>query len=154
MRPTNDSTARFLLPTIAGLVCLLLVVGAASAIAAMTHAVPRVGDIIAFTPVPNQTIEGSTRLIVHRPGKFGCVLDLGILRRSGGSLVVEGEMTDAAGNFRVHWAGPRTSADTGNCGDHADLVLDGPELDLLALSAGGYGAVQKRMPFLVNDNTI
>jgi hypothetical protein len=63
-------------------------------------------------------------------------------------------MTDAAGSFRVHWAGQRTSSDTGNCGDHADLILDGMELDLLALSAGGYGTDQKRMPFLVNANAI
>jgi hypothetical protein len=154
MRPTKDSTARILLPAIIGLACLSLIVGAASAIAAMTHATPRVGDIVAFTPVAGQPVEGSTRLIVNRPNQFGCVLDLGIIRRSGGSLVVESEMTDAAGSFRVHWAGQRTSSDTGNCGDHADLILDGMELDLLALSAGGYGTDQKRMPFLVNANAI
>jgi hypothetical protein len=33
---------------------------------------------------------------------------------------------------------------------HADLVLDGQELDILALSAGGYGAGPKTLPMLVS----
>jgi len=79
------------------------------------------------------------------------VLDLNVLRRSGGSLVVEGQVSETTGTFRVHWAGQRTSADTANCGEDAILILEKRELDILAMRAGGYGADQKRLPTFVAD---
>jgi hypothetical protein len=146
----NDNTARFLFPAIAGLGCIIVALTAVHAIAAMAHIRPHIGDIVAFTASVDTPTEDGTRLIVHRPNQFGCILDLSVLRQSGGSLVVESQVADTSGSFRVHWAGQRTSADTANCGTHADLVLDGQELDILALSAGGYGAGPKTLPMLVS----
>ncbi len=72
------------------------------------------------------------------------------LRQSGGSLIVEGQVSEAVERYEVHWAGQRTAADTGNCGKSADLILDGQQLDILATGAGGYGtAGSQRLPFTV-----
>jgi hypothetical protein len=150
MTPTNDITARFLLPAIAGLGCIIVGLTAVHAIAAMAHIRPHIGDIVAFTPSADQLTEDGTRLIVRRSSQFGCILDLSVMRQSGGSLVVESQITEKAGSFRVHWAGQRTSADTANCGTNADLILDGQELDILAISAGGYGAGPKTLPLMVD----
>ena len=147
----HDTTARILFPVIIGAGCMIIALTAVNAIAGMAQKSPRIGDIIAFSASADQPTDGLTRLVVHRPGQFGCALDLGTLHQSGGSLVVEGQLMEAAGSFRVHWAGERTSADTNNCGDHADLIMDGRELDIIALSAGGYGAGQKRLPIFMND---
>ncbi len=119
----------------------------------MAHVRPHVGDIVSFAPSTDQQTGESIRLIVHRSGQFGCVLDLAVLRRSGGSLVVESQVAEA-GSFRVHWAGERTSSDTANCGPDADLILDGQEMDLLAAGAGGYGAEPKRLPTFTNQGGV
>jgi hypothetical protein len=153
MTPTNDIVARILFPAIAGLGCALLALSAVNTIAAMAHLRPHIGDIVSFTPSADQAIEDSARLIVHRPDKFGCVLDLGVLRHGGGSLVVESQVAETSNSFRVHWAGQRTSIDNANCGAQSDLILDGQELDILALSAGGYGAGTKHLPVLVGQGS-
>jgi hypothetical protein len=154
MHMTNDTMARILFPAIIGAGCMVVALTAMNAIAAMTNLTPNVGDIVAFAVTSNQPTEDATRLIVRRPDRYGCVLDLGVLHRSGGSLIVESQVTEAAGSFRVHWAGGRTSADAANCGDQADLVLDGRELDMLAFSAGGYGAGQKHLPVFINASGV
>jgi hypothetical protein len=153
MPPNHDTMVRFLLPVIAGMGCMLFALSAVSAIAAMAQIRPHIGDIVSFTATDDQPTAGGTRLIVHRPDQFGCVLDLSVLSHSGGSLVVEAQSAESTGSFRVHWAGERTSADTANCGGDADLILDGQDLDILAVSAGGYGAAQKRLPVLVNPTS-
>jgi hypothetical protein len=151
MPPTHDKMARFLLPAIAALVCFVVALSAVNAIAAMAHINPHIGDIVSFAPSDgapsaDQPVEPAVRLIVHRPNQFGCILDLNVLRRSGGSVVVESQVTEAVGSFRVHWAGTRTSADNANCGTDTDLILDGQELNILAVGAGGYGAGPKHLP--------
>jgi hypothetical protein len=151
MPTKNDIMARILLPAIVGLSSALVALTAVHAIAAMTSMTSRVGDIVSFVPSANQPVEDGVRLIVHRPDQFGCVLDLGILRGSGGSLIVESEVHKAVGSFRVHWAGERTTADTGNCGSSADLILDRRELDILALGAGGYEA-ERRLLLVATEN--
>jgi hypothetical protein len=153
MTPTNDTTARILFPVIAGLGCVLLTMSAVNAIATMAHLRPHIGDIVSFTASDEQTVEEYTRLTVHRPDQFGCVLDLSVLHRAGGSLMIESQVAAATSSFRVHWAGERTSADNANCGAQADLILDGQELDILALSAGGYGAGTKHLPALVSQGS-
>ena len=76
-------------------------------------------------------------------------LDLNVLQRSGGSLVVESQMIEAKGSFKVHWAGQRTAADSGNCGSNADLILSKRELRVLASAAGGYESNQQRDSFFI-----
>jgi hypothetical protein len=118
---------------------------ATNAISELSHPTPRIGDIVSFAVPPGKPVEGEARLTVLRPGQLGCILDLNIMRNSGGSIVVEGEVGSSPGRFQAHWAGVRTAADIGNCGASADLILDNSDLDILASAAGGYlvGAVRK-----------
>jgi hypothetical protein len=150
MRTINEIAARALRPVVVVAGCGLVVAVAVNRIVELARATPHVGDILAFVPSTIVLGEEDTRLLVHQQDQFGCVLDLNVLRRSGGSLIVETEI-DGAKNFRVHWAGERTSADTGNCGSDADLVVDHRELSILALSAGGYGIGPKGMRVFGGD---
>jgi hypothetical protein len=145
MRSINKIAARALRPAILAVTCLVIAGVAVTRIVQSVRTTPHVGDILAFVPSPVVSGGDDERLLVHRQNQFGCVLDLSVLRRSGGSLIVETEIGGGASNFRVHWAGQRTSTDTGNCGSDADLVVDRRELNVLALSAGGYGVGSKRI---------
>ncbi len=146
MRSIDKNTVRILRPAVWLAGCGLAAICMIGTVAALTAAVPRIGDIVAFPPVSSDSVDAGIRLLVHRQDRFGCVLDLGVLRRSGGSLVVETAAPGDAGHFRVHWAGARTSADQANCGPDADLMVDRRDLAILALAAGGNGADARRMP--------
>lgn len=98
----------------------------------------KVGDIIAFQPDPSvwqPPRHGIERIAVHRVGDFGCVLDLGVLRRLGGSLVAEARIAAEGYSFRLHWAGARTAAGAADCGPSADLIMDRTDLRRLARAA-------------------
>jgi hypothetical protein len=84
------------------------------------------------------------RLAVLRADGDGCTLALNVMRRSGGSLVIESQAASDPITFRVHWAGERTSDDGADCGPRADLTVRRHHLDLLASYAGGYGAGPER----------
>jgi hypothetical protein len=101
---------------------------------------PGVGDIVTFRPGGPSLFDSAARLTADREGQASCVLDLGLMQKSGGSLVVEqrGAATDRF--YRAHWAGPRTSEDATNCGTEADLVLSRTDMAALALAASGPGA--------------
>jgi hypothetical protein len=150
MPPTNQTLARYMVPIIAGLSCTITALSIVNGITEMTEMRPHIGDIVSFTPHPDQSTPDAARLIVHRTNRSGCILDVTVLHRVGGSLMVERQTDSALGSYNVHWAGERTSNDNGNCGTSADLLLDSQELDTLAFSAGGYGAVQKRLPTFVS----
>jgi hypothetical protein len=151
MRISNDKIARLLLPVGVGAACSYMLLTAMSGYATLTNAKPHVGDIVSFAASRDEPAEGGTRLIVHRPGQYDCVLDLNTLRHSGGSLMIEGELTDEAGHYRAHWAGERTTTDSSNCGQSTDLILDAGDLDTIAASAGGYGASKKRLPVAIKE---
>jgi hypothetical protein len=111
------------------------------------HATPgavSVGDIIAFEPEPGSISAGpaipSGRIAVHRPGQFGCILDLDTLRRHGGSLVTEARIAAEGQTWRLHWAGARTAPDSADCGRSADLIVDNSDLNRLIKAAGGFTA--------------
>jgi hypothetical protein len=76
------------------------------------------------------------RLIANRPLEPSCVLDVGMMQKSGGSLVIEERGAISANSYRVHWAGARTSEDATNCGTEADLVLSKSDLSLLFTATG------------------
>jgi hypothetical protein len=150
--PTQDHNAmRAMRPALVAAACGLVATFAVNAIVALASAAPQVGDIVAFAPSATELSGGSTRLVAHRQGRSDCVLDLGVLRRSGGSLVVDTRLVGDAGGFRVHWAGARTSDDLRNCGGDVDLIVDHDDLDTLALAAGGYGVGRKRIPGVTGD---
>ena len=153
MRPNNSNATRLVLPAALAAACLLTALTAVNAIAELARATPHVGDIIAFTPSTTVPPVATTRLMVHRPDKFGCVLDLNVLAHSGGSMVVETQTAGDAISFRVHWAGQRTSTDSGNCGSDTDLIIDHHDLDILALAAGGFGIGYRRIPMVSNQMT-
>lgn len=151
MPTITRKAARFIGPTLVVAGIALAVFFVTSKIIGLAHVTPHVGDIIAFTPPSEEANEPGTRLLVHRRDQFGCVLDLDVLRHSGGSLIVETDISGDGRNFGVHWAGDGTSADTGNCGTDADLLVDRSDMNILALSAVGYGAGRRAMPVVFGD---
>ena len=119
------------------------VLAAVTGVACLAHLVaalgPSVGDIIAFDPVRTGALDSQTRLPAKRPGRAGCVLDVGIIQRSGGSLVVEQRGAGEDRLYRAHWAGHRTSEDGTDCGSDTDVMLSGGDIGILAIAAGGLG---------------
>jgi hypothetical protein len=143
MRTENDKMVRTLLPVLGGAGCMIILLAAMNAVTQWRNAMPHVGDMVAFTASEDQPLDGGFRLVAQRPSQFGCALDLNILQHSGGSFVIEGQVLNAANMFKVHWAGERTTTDSGNCGDNADLLLDAHELDVLSSAARGINPVQE-----------
>lgn len=140
MRLKRSVSSQFANSLMVGSAALL----AAAIIAEFGHPAPStisVGDIITFEPDPGPISSGSMmadgRIAAHRFGTFGCILDLDTLRRHGGSLVMEARLASEGQSFRVHWAGERTAADSGDCGPSADVILDRNDLTRLAAAAGG-----------------
>ena len=143
MQAHHDDKITGLVPA-ALLAIVVSLVGVAGAVKIAQTAVnlgPGVGDIVRFDPQHYMPVEDHTRIDVTRANASGCVLDLDAIHRAGGSFVVEQKYvagTDA--HYRVHWAGWRSADGTDDCGRQADLRLDGTNLDLLAMAAGGWGA--------------
>jgi hypothetical protein len=135
---------RRLPPWMSGAAMLLVAGFAASMIAAAGRVAPAVGDIIVFRRNQLPLREPDIRIAVHRPDQYGCILSLNTLHKTGGSLIVEAQLADPAPAFRLHWAGERTSTDSGDCGHSADMIVDPVDLRNLAHAAGGHGA--KRIP--------
>jgi hypothetical protein len=132
----------FVLLTLLGLV---LGAGSFDLLELATNARPALGDIIVFGADRPLARDVAGQVAAQHVGdqefgQAGCMLDVGIMRRSGGSLIVEERAPGPTARVRVHWSGLRTSADADNCGAAADLLLRPREVNALALGAGGYGA--------------
>ena len=103
---------------------------------------PQTGDIIAFpaTRVPSaSTISFAVNHFIATD-TMSCILDVQIMQKSGGSLVVESTQFEPSRIFKVHWAGARTSNDRDDCGGSADLQLNSYQISALIFAAGGTGA--------------
>lgn len=146
MRTTNRKTMTSLFPAVAVAGAVMGAGVAGNLIGTYLNSAPVVGHIIAFDATRSDEAEPGRRLEVQRADGTGCVLDLNMVRRFGGSLVVETLAADSADGFRVHWAGKLTSDGAGDCGRDTNLIVGRRTLDLLASSAGGYGTGQDRAP--------
>jgi hypothetical protein len=148
MSTRHDNINRLLPAAILTAATLLVATGAMSVISALAISGPCVGDIITFeqstdaSPDANENV----RLSVSREHRPSCVLDLDVITHRGGSLVLEARVPGTSRAFFLHWAGERTSADAEDCGQTADLVVDRRDIDILAVTAGGYGVDQKTRP--------
>ena len=152
MRINTPTLARTLLPVAVGAGCMIVLLCIVNGIAATTKTAPASGDIVSFQPASVITAGGDVRLAVRRASdQQDCVLDLGTMRQTGGSLVVESEVGRVANTFQVHWAGERTATDADDCGGNATLILRAHDLDMLALSAGGYGVAEKQLPISASN---
>jgi hypothetical protein len=142
--PTGDRERRHTPQVLLlGIVTLLAVAsGVASLARQVAQLGPDVGDIVTFKPDQMSRSDSNARVTADRLRQGNCVLDVSIMKRSGGSLVVEqrGAATDQI--YHAHWAGSRTSEDVTDCGSEADLVLSRADMTTLALAAVGPGADQ------------
>ena len=123
------------------LLASVTVLAAASAVIGLAQQAgefgPRVGDMVRFDPAQTSLFDSSARLVAGRPEQASCVVDVGMVQRSGGSLVVEQRATGGVRVYRAHWAGPRTSEKATDCGPDADLVLSSADMNVLAMAASG-----------------
>ena len=103
---------------------------------------PDVGDIVTFKPERASALDGGARLTVGRLRQTNCVLDVDLMKHSGGSLVIEQRGAVSDRFYHAHWAGPRTSEDASDCGAEADLVLTWADMTALAAAASGPDADQ------------
>jgi hypothetical protein len=102
---------------------------------------PRTGDIISFpaTQIPSISTASITVNPAGSPSNRPCVLDVHVMQKSGGSLVVEATRFEPNRGFQVHWAGVRTSDGREDCGGSVDLLLNGAQIGALIFAAGGTG---------------
>jgi hypothetical protein len=102
---------------------------------------PQLGDIVAFPPnrAPSFSAAAITVSPANAASRETCVLDVQIMQRSGGSLIVEGTHSEPDRMFRVHWAGLRTSDGQEDCGRSADFLLNKVQITALIFAAGGTG---------------
>ncbi len=151
MSSKHDGVRRVAGPLIFGAATLLAAAGAVNIASLIMRNGPGVGDIITFDYARGNPFGNDTRLLVHRPDQFACVLDLNTLKANGGSIIVEARTPGESRTIQVHWAGSKTSADTGDCGPVADLIVDHHDMDILAVAAGGYG-VTRRPPLTLTSS--
>ncbi|MFL5286422.1 MAG: hypothetical protein ACJ8AW_36960 [Rhodopila sp.] len=139
MHAGNRQRTRRRLPGTSGLAVILAVGFSVSLMSASRRTLPAVGDIIVFKGGEAPPRGRELRIAVHRPGQYGCILSIGTLHQTGGSLIVEARLAQPAPAFRLHWAGARTSADSGDCGRSADMIIAPDDLESLVREASGYG---------------
>ena len=103
---------------------------------------PKVGDILVFRPGSEVAADWEFPATATGQTTHTCTLKPNVMLASGGSLVVEGRLPSLR-EFHVHWAGARTNDNASNCGSSADLVVSGPDLQLLTNAVGGAGVQRK-----------
>jgi hypothetical protein len=143
MPPTNDSHStelHFVLLAIATVIVTVITLTAAL-LRLADNLGPQIGDIIAF-PVANTPSTSTTVLMVDRvraSSRRPCTLDVPVMQRFGGSLMIEAMQFKPDLRFQVHWAGSRTSDGQQDCGGSADLLLNHYQITTLVFAAGGTG---------------
>ena len=102
---------------------------------------PRIGDIISF-PVTKAPLTSTASITADPSGVLSrrpCILDLQVMQRLGGSLLIEAVQLKPDRKFQVHWSGVRTSNSSEDCGGSADLLLNNAQIAALVFAAGGRG---------------
>lgn len=135
MRTQSNQLTHMLRPALIALAFVATSAGAMNVMARLARPVFRIGDMVHFLPSGEATSDAGTRLLVHRSDQFGCVVNLDVLRQSGGSLLIDGRPAGADGNYRLHWAGRRTSLDSADCGSDAELIVSAGDLRVLTSAA-------------------
>jgi hypothetical protein len=100
---------------------------------------PKVGDVLVFKPTMRVPADWEFAAVTTSDQlPVSCNLRPDSMASGGGSLVVEQRFAGSR-MYRVHWAGQRTSSDTADCGNAADLLVSRGDLQLLTNAVGGAG---------------
>ena len=141
-RPTNETAGAGDLArtaVLASVIAGLLVSGVAVVSAATTIDMgPKVGDILVFRQGARMPNDWEFTVATTASPATTCSLRPEVMASEGGSLVVEQRFQQPR-TFHVHWAGAHTSEGAADCGSNAELVLAGPDLQLLSNAVGGAG---------------
>jgi hypothetical protein len=109
---------------------------------------PKVGDIVSFDPVESMSRDMKAQVaatpVDNRRGG-SCVLDVKTMHANGGSLIIEARQPQTQPSFRVHWSGGASSTGGTNCGSSTDLLLNQDDIEVLAMAAGGFGVLAKKL---------
>jgi len=139
-RRNNEQLYPTLFGTVAGALGIIVVISASLRLADSLR--PQAGDIIIFVPARTGVAASQASLTVMRagpsPASF-CTLRPGVMRQSGGSMIVEAVADDATQRYRVHWVGGHTSQTGNDCGSTADLLLTPGEVAVLTFAADAPG---------------
>ncbi len=139
----NRKLGRRLLPIAVGAGCMITLLSAMDAVSAWRSRGLAIGNIIAFKATGRAAPQGMPHLVVETADGGQCAIDLAILQRAGGSLLIEGRAPKALERFVVHWVGHRTAADDRDCGPERILIVDRQQLDVMGLAAAtGAAAAQ------------
>lgn len=131
----SQRLARCLLPVVVGAGCMITLLATMDALSAWRNRGLAVGDMISFRAAPHPVLQGMPRLVVETADGESCAIDLAVLQRAGGSLLIEGRAPRAEKGFVVHWVGRRTAADDRDCGAERILIVDRQQLDVMGLAA-------------------
>ena len=146
MRAKDQGSIGSMIAPLVGLSVGLLVLGGSIEIARMAEQLgPKVGDQVAFGLDARSQIASQETLAVTRADGSPCRLDIAMMQKSGGSLIVEERGPGPQRMYRIHWSGRNTAADDGNCGASVDLRLNDGQIATLAEAVGGYGLVRRRL---------
>ncbi|MFL5283434.1 MAG: hypothetical protein ACJ8AW_21180 [Rhodopila sp.] len=109
---------------------------------------PKVGDMVVFKPNTQDADTWQMQIpasVVAPTGKVtgACSLDPNVIASAGGSLVVEARQDVPALQYRMRWAGERTTTTAADCGRDALLTVSRTDLQRLANAAGGFGVSNK-----------
>lgn len=144
MRPAYhgkpDNLYFILCGTVAAACLVVAVIGGSLRLA--NELKPRTGDILSFDLAKGIVSDRHTMITAGLRGNalaVSCVLQPHVMRRFGGSLVIESTQFEPALNYQAHWAGERTSDTGADCGRSADLSLSPADLTILSMAAGGWG---------------
>jgi hypothetical protein len=140
MAPMNDSKSSDLYTALIGMglvgaIAPIVIVGLLRWTDALA---PHLGDIISF--YRSERGDTSARIKVLNMGGAStvrCTLDVHVMRKSGGSMVLESLQFNPRPSYRVHWAGGRTSDGDNDCGVSVDMVLSRSDVIALRSAAGG-----------------
>ena len=121
------------------IIAMLLVSSVAVASAMMALDIsPNVGDILVFRPNARLATDWSFDVARSAEPTSRCIMKPDVMAAGGGSVVIE-ERLNGPHSYRVHWAGTRSSDGSFDCGRSADLIVSGPDMQLLSNSVGGPG---------------
>ncbi len=137
--PHHRSHTLVLLAIGAGLVVMAILSGMLGVADFVRVSGPGVGDVVAFDANLGVPTDLPTRLSVVRADGTRCQLDLEVMQRVHGSLIVDFATSESPHVYRLHWAGAHSSLGASDCGAAADIEASDTVMATLLVATGGVG---------------